>query len=380
MSGDPEQPQIHIAVEDQSSGSDDEPYLRDGPVVESSEYLLFVPVTDTLLGTQTGINVERFLQTAVAIAADNDGKVLLLGIESVSSDTTLETVREYVRTGQPADGESTDIVETIETREEQLTAMTAVAQDLHTNVSVSGALRVVTDITEGILDVLDDGTEAAVLLPRGAGLEEGWLLRRSTVDRILSDAECNVFVENMGIEPGGTGLYVPAVEDHTVASLAESEGDSIDSILLPVGSGPHSALAAEAARAVARAAGASVTVLHVVPTDASAETRSDGEDLLQFAAYVLGSDVTVETVLREAPDTAAAIVEAATAHDFISIGAPAAKGRLESLVFESVQQTLSAESDATVLMSRDVDRTSRSLYYRWKRGIEAIEDESESPD
>jgi hypothetical protein len=31
---------------------------------------------------------------------------------------------------------------------------------------------------------------------------------------------------------------------------------------------------------------------------------------------------------------------------------------------------------STVLTARDVDRTNRSLYYRWKRGIESREDYS----
>ncbi|MDL0126221.1 universal stress protein [Halobacterium salinarum] len=95
-------------------------------------------------------------------------------------------------------------------------------------------------------------------------------------------------------------MYVPNIDEHTVDSLAESEAETIDSVLLLVGTGPHSELAAEAARAIAKAADAPVTVLHVVDPDAAGEKRADADDLLKFAEYVLGPDVTVNTELQEA--------------------------------------------------------------------------------
>lgn len=66
-------------------------------------------------------------------------------------------------------------------------------------------------------------------------------------------------------------MYVPNIDEHTVDSLAESEAETIDSVLLLVGTGPHSELAAEAARAIAKAADAPVTVLHVVDPDGAGE-------------------------------------------------------------------------------------------------------------
>lgn len=378
MSGESEPSDVRISVQRQSSGSDDDSYLRSGPLIQTPDYLVIVPVTDTLLDTYTGINVRRFLQTAVALAADNDGRVLLFGIETVADEAALETVRAYVQTDERSDSNNKDTVQAIEDRQTQLAEMVDVAQELNPDVSVSAAVRTATDATEGILDVLDDGSETAVLLLHDAGLDEGWLLTQSTIDTILADAECDVFVENMGVEGGENELYVPDIEEHTVASLAESGSAAIDSILLPVGEDQHSALAAEAARAVAHAADAPITIFHVISPDTSAEATDDGEDLLKFAEYVLGPDTTTETKLREASDTTDAIVQEAKKHDFISIGFPEQKSRLKKLVFESVQQTLSETSEATVLTSRDSDQIMRSLYYRWKRGIEARENDSES--
>jgi nucleotide-binding universal stress UspA family protein len=137
-----------------------------------------------------------------------------------------------------------------------------------------------------------------------------------------------------------------------------------------VGTGPHAALASEAARAIARVFDASVTVLHVISPDASRRDRSDARDLLTFAEHVLGPEVHSETELREASDPTDVIIEEAQNHDFTSIGSPEQKFRLRDLVFKPVQETLVGEKDVTVLMGRDVDRTMRSLYYRYTRAIE----------
>jgi len=176
-------------------------------------------------------------------------------------------------------------------------------------------------------------------------------------------------VENVGGRNGEDTLYVPDTDDHTVAPLAASEAETIESVLLPVGTGPHAALASEAARAVARAFDASVTVLHVISPDASGKERSDARDLLTFAEYVLGSEVDAETELRAASDPTAAIIDAARKHDLTSIGSPERKFELRDLVFDPVQEALVGQNDVSVLMGRDADRTTRSLYYRYSRAM-----------
>lgn len=378
MSDESEESDVRIAVPHQSAESDVNESLRSGPLINRPDYTVVVPVTGKLLDPETGINVRRLLQTAFALAADNDGRVSILGIATVENESSLETVREYARTGDSDAPDSSDAIELVEQRQSQVTQVVDVAQKLNQDIPINAAVRAVTDPTQGVLDVLGDGTEMAVLLLRGGGLDEGGVLTRSTIDTVLAEANCDVFVENLGTQGGANALYIPDIGDHSVASLAETEAETIDTILLPVGTGAHSALATEAARAVALAADASVNVLHVIDPDASRETKADAKDLLKFAEYVLGSDVESETELREADDTTDVIVQEAQSHDFTSIGAPEQKSRLERLVFDSVQETLTERSDVTVLMGRDSDQTMRSLYYRWKRGMDAME-ESDGP-
>jgi len=360
---------VPITVPELSSESEADSYGYDGEVIHQPDYTVVVPVVSDLFDGDTGINARRFLQTAMALADDNDGHVVLLGIAEVADETTTEQVREYVQSDDGGEKEQS-VPEIVTERRTQLAQIVDVVGDIDRDVPVQASVRVVTDTTRGIVAALGGGSEMAVLLLQGAGFDESWLPGKSTIDTVIDEAECDVFVENVGVREGADALYVPDVDGHTVASLAESDAEPIESILLPVGTGPHAALASEAARAIARAFDASVTVLHVVPPDASGKERSDARDLLRFAEHVLGSEVHAETELREASDPTDVIIEAAQNHDVTSIGSPERKFRLRDLVFKPIQETLVGEKDVTVLMGRDVDRTMRSLYYRYTRGIE----------
>ena len=369
MSNNESETTVPVAVPEPSSEPEADSYGYDGEVIHQPDYTIVVPVVSDLFDGDTGINVRRFLQTAMALAADNDGRVVLLGITEVADEPTVERMREYTRSDD-GDEKEQSVPEAVTERRTQLAQMVDVAADIDRDVPVRALVRVVTDTTRGILDALDSGSGTAVLLLRGTGSEAGWLFGESTIDTVVDEAECDVFVENAGVREGAHALYVPDVEGHTVASLAESDAEPVESILLPVGTGPHAALASEAARAVARAVDASVTVLHVISPDASGKERSDAGDLLTFAEYVLGPEVDSETELTEAPDPTDVIIEEARNHDFTSIGSPERKFRLRDLVFKPVQETLLGEEDATVLMGRDADRTMRSLYYRYTRAME----------
>jgi nucleotide-binding universal stress UspA family protein len=360
---------VSITVPQPSPESDGDLFGYDGEVIHHPDYSVVVPVVSDLFDNSAGINARRFLQTAIALADDNDGQVVLLGIATVDDAAALEQVREDSKSDNEGRGEKL-VPEVVTERQSQLAQMVNVAEEIDQDPPVRAVVRVVTDTTQGVLDALGDGSETAVLLLRRPGVDEGWLLGNETVDTIVAEAECDVFVENVGGRGGSHALYVPDVEGHTVASLAESEAGTFDSILLPVGTGPHSALAAEAARAVARKYNASVTILHAIDPDAPRKERSDAKDLLTFAEYVLGPKVASETELREALNPTDVIIEEAQNHDFTSIGFPEQKFKLRNLIFKPLQKTLLGKRNVTVLMGRDADRTTRSLYYRYKRAME----------
>ena len=360
------EPTVPVGASAPSTEPETGSYGYGGELIHHPKYTVVVPVVGGPFDGDTGIDVRRLLQTATALAADNDGRVVLLGVAEVADGATVERVREHARAD--GEGEELRVPEAVTERRTQLRRVVNAAADVDRDVRVQALARVATDTTRGILDALGSGSETAVLLLRGTR-SDGWLLEGSTVDTVADEAECDVFVESLGVREGKRALYAPDVDSHAVASLAESDAETIESVLLPVGAGPNAALASEAARAVARAFDASVTVLHVVSPEASGKERSDARDLLTFAEHVLGPEVDSEVELRESADPTDVIVEAARSHDFTSIGSSERKFRLRDLLGTPVQETLVGEDGVRVLMGRDADRTTRSLYYRYTRAM-----------
>ena len=162
---------VPLVVPEPSSRSEADSYGYDGEVIHQPSYTVVVPVASDLFDGNTGINARRFLQTAIALADDNDGHVVLLGITEVADETTTEQVREYTRSDDENKKEQS-VPEIVTERQAQLAQIVDVVGDIDRDVSVRALVRVVTDTTQGILAALGSGSETAVLLLRGTGFEE----------------------------------------------------------------------------------------------------------------------------------------------------------------------------------------------------------------
>lgn len=146
-----------------------------------------------------------------------------------------------------------------------------------------------------------------VVVEQPAAASSGWF-SPSTVDRITANAPCDVLVVN-GAPPFGT----------------------VSSILLAVGGGPHSWLAAGVASDLAAAEGAWVDVVHVVPPDADDWRRTCGRQFIGTAMDRFGDRDQVDEWLHEAEDVVDALVEQSRYYDLTVLGAPA-KSRLRRFV------------------------------------------------
>ena len=63
---------VPITVSEPSSESEAESYGYDGEIIHQPDYTVVVPVVSDLFNGDTGINARRLLQTAIALADDND--------------------------------------------------------------------------------------------------------------------------------------------------------------------------------------------------------------------------------------------------------------------------------------------------------------------
>jgi nucleotide-binding universal stress UspA family protein len=196
-------------------------------------------------------------------------------------------------------------------------------------VAADGMIRIAHRAPDAILNTILQHEPRAVLLgwdgrmPRGQDLFFG-----SIVDRILTEAPCDVLVETAGS-----------------GKVAEAE-----SLLLPTAGGPHAELALSTAAVLARRSGGRVVPVTVVDPGASGEERRRARALLHEAAERLG-EAAGEPLLLEAEDVAAALVGESARHDLVVLGATH-EGRLHQLAVGAIPYSVAGKSDTPVLMVR----------------------------
>jgi len=206
------------------------------------------------------------------------------------------------------------------------------ANEERPDIPVSGKIRIGHDVSKAILNTIEQDEIDIVLMGwRGRGRRTDYVLG-SNVDRIVTQARCDVLVERMG--PAG----------------------DVNSILVPTAGGPHAEFAAE----IAVPNDARVEVLYV-----STATDDDGDPVLEDTTAILDG-VDVDTTLVEDGDVIEEIIDRSGAHDITIIGA-SRESLLEQLVFGAIPEEVGRRAKNTVIMAkRDLGITSRVT--RWFRG------------
>lgn len=291
----------------------------------SGSYRLLVPV----LGESTVEETERLVRTATIIARDREGEVLVVSFATLPEQTPLG----QLTIEDPPVREAHDTVERV------LRATAA------TGVPAKGIVCLTHREAQSVLDMTAkyecDGVLLAVNPDRS---QRRRLLTGSAIEKVLARANADVFVEKPG----------------PMSPL-------IDRILLAASGGPHSGLAAETARALARVGSARVDVLHVLGAEPTDDERRGAERVLDAATYVLDDVARVETEVVHAENVAEAIIERSGAYDVTVLGAPT-RGLLLQFVLGTVPDSVKRRSENAVLMTKqETGRT--STYYRWIAGV-----------
>jgi nucleotide-binding universal stress UspA family protein len=199
-------------------------------------------------------------------------------------------------------------------------------------VSIDRDVVVARSATRGLLAAVGETDPDALVIGwhRGSGPSDAIL--GTTVDALIERAQCDLYVERVGREANG-----------------------VDSVLLPVAGGPHVEAVAKMGTAIAARNDARVVVLSVATAD------SDKEQAAAFVAEARGAlqnargpDVPIETTVEEAADPTEAIVEAASAHDVVVLGATR-RGSLRRKLVGSVPRQVVDRIDRTVIIARDGD-------------------------
>lgn len=271
--------------------------------------------------------VDRLLDTAIDIARDRDLAILALTVVEAPIQLPLGRAREAMD---------------VEQEESVVNYARDVAEEA--GVPVTGRLRFGRDVATSVITVAErENCEAILLGWRGRPRRRDIVLG-SYIDEILSEAVVDVLVKRI-----------------------DREGDTVESILVPVAGGPHTEYAAEVAGSLAREHGAWVELVTVV-VDEDEETMAEARELLTETSAALGAiDSVEETVLvgDVVPEIVGRVEE--RGHDITVLGA-ARGGLLRRVLVGDVPEAIARESEGAVIMARRAGRA-RALWRRLRNRL-----------
>ncbi|WP_128906343.1 universal stress protein [Halorubrum amylolyticum] len=335
--------------------------------VAAASYKLLVPIPEQTTTKYGNINAVRLLRTPCSIAADRNGSVTITTILNAPSDLSLVDVA-------AGDEELSPLESLITTARERIASIVEDVASIYPSVSVHGSV-VVGHLIENVVEQLTATDRySGLFIPRSEDTETT-LWDRSIIDEIVDTASCAVYIENLGEYSDIQRPEDSSGEEFTGENRASSNGTS--DILLAVGTGTHSVLGAETARAIARHSGARVHALHLYSTTTERQVKAGGVDALSVCEYVLSDVPNVTCTSREVEHVVDDLLAEIEQYDVAVMGSPTEQPLLDRLFATSRRGEPTAESSVSIIMVRQPNDAMNTVYYRWKRAIErTIEDES----
>lgn len=337
-----------------------------GPV-NTPSYDILVPVPGEEDIDPSLLNIPRLLQTPLAVADDRDGSVMVASILIAPSDVGAEEIC--------TDENGPKMMEpVIEAAQQELATFLDIANDVGGDVTVHGFVGVA-DAPGTALGELTTGEQYDAVFLAQTHTDSLQLWDEPAIRSVHDTAHCAVYVENIGLDEE-RNVHESSADD---ASDSEPPSNRPTKILLAVGTGPHSVLGAETARAVAKASGASVHALHLLTNTDDGATRQKGRKALSLAEYVLSDLPDVECEAREAESPTNELLTEIEQYDLAIMGAPTKSSLLDRLFVRSPPEEAMARSTTSVITVRQPSEAMDSVYYRWKRAVERVTDEDLPP-
>ncbi|MBS1263376.1 MAG: putative Kdp system regulatory protein KdpQ [Methanonatronarchaeales archaeon] len=269
--------------------------------VEKKRYRILVPVANRE-------NLEALMDTALDVARDRDGEVMVLNVVTVPQQTPITEGRRFTGEGRKILDEASRLGDAA-------------------GVPVGGVIRIGHDPARAILNTTKQYDSDVVLM--------GWRERSyrtefvfgSNVDDVVRKARCDVLVQKI------------------------EELDEVESILVPTAGGPHAELAGKVVGAIARGHGADVEVVSVIEPGASEGRRESAIERVESAAEHVSTGVNVKEGLVEGRDVVETLVSLSDKNDVTVVGATR-EGLFQQFLFGSVPEEVGRRSSNTVIMAR----------------------------
>jgi nucleotide-binding universal stress UspA family protein len=295
------------------------------PIVNRGDYRVAVAVDNP-------DQVEQLVRTARDLADAQGGDILVVSVAVKPLSSPFALFRDDV-IRREFSGDRGELLDR------------AVETTRATDVDVEGRLVVARSVAAGLLDAVAE-YDCDTLLMGWHALRRRDIVMGHIVDRVVAAAPCDVLVEKVG-----------------------ETADGVERLLVPAGDDPHTGLAADTARAVARANDASVDVVRVVPPEASDAEWAAARELAADVADRLG-DVAGDVSVVEGEDTVETLVAAAEDRDVTSIGGGRG-GWLRRRVVGSTSRRVGRRARTTVIVAHQARPRPRSLLARL-RGLAGV--------
>lgn len=292
------------------------------PSGHKRDYQLVVPIANP-------DHVEQMMSTALDIARDRNGEVLVMSVVDLPKQTPLEEGYQYVDEQREVLRRAmtlTDGGPKTETVTDDALVDGTKANTTAGDVPISGTVRIGHHVDDTILNTVEQYEADAVLMGWSGKSSRREVILGSIVDTVVEDAECDVLVER----------------------IRSDELDPIDSIQLPAAGGPHSELASEVAQAIARPNNAHIDVIRVVEPDMTNQDREDARERVESTTATI-TDVPADHRIVEGADTVDTLVEQSEGYDLTIIGATRT-GPLQQLIFGTIPEQIGQKAESTVIM------------------------------
>lgn len=253
---------------------------------------------------------ERLLDTAVDIATEESYRLLFTHIVEVPPQVPLSEGEQLL------DDDIEDVL------------ADAVATSEDAGVPANQLIRYARGVGIGILGAVEKHDVDVILAGwRGRPPRRGIVLG-SYIDKILREGACDTLIKRI-----------------------RSPMDDVESILVPVASGPHNEYAAETAGILARRHDARVTLLHVVPSGAADERRAEGQELLSDASEDLGEVRHTALELAGNDHVSGEITDHSARHDLTIVGA-SQKSVIRQTFLGTVSEAVGRHAGGTVMIAQ----------------------------
>ncbi len=156
-----------------------------------------------------------------------------------------------------------------------------------------------------------------------------------------------------------------------IAVVKQRGATDIRRILVPVRGGPHAELALRFADALAHRHGATVAVMHLVPSGVTEAVRAQAEHALaSFARQHLTAEH--EQVLREASNVRTAILREAERADLVVMGASAPPGDPGGSLFGALPEAIAQRAKPTVIVVKTREPIGRQTFEQLAEKVESL--------